>query len=105
MTIVAAVRILAILALAIVQIQAARVQTQEVQAALSSASSSTANFKCPPECLECCDSTGYFGKSGLSDRTFKCILWKKTEMPTGVKCEEPSRRNTKYSGHVSRQYK
>jgi len=48
------------------------------------------NFVCPSECVECCDSSSFFGMSG---RSFKCILHDKTKIPASRECQETSQRN------------
>merc|ERR1719261_470464 len=54
----------------------------------------TQKFESPSECLECCDSTGFFGNLlGLSDRSFKCILPYATKLP---ECEDPIPRSSNH---------
>jgi len=54
------------------------------------------DFVCPSECLECCDSSSFFGIFG---RSFKCILRDTMggvdlKTPASRDCEEPSQRNS-----------
>jgi len=60
-------------------------------------------FVCPSECIECCDSSSFFGLFG---RSFKCVLRDTVggmdlKTPAARECKEPSQRNhnTQYKVH------